>query len=294
LEGLAELGFKPDKRLRDRITAGLQGGYRALPVGWRSLLEGYVEREEGIHVHFRKRRDHCGSGGFADPAEFCATFEWPDGPLFDDLKAITLERLRNFLGERPDGFLEAVEPDEAVDEVWSAVLVDVPQLVQYRELVAMRRALPATKRLQSLEVCAETWPDSPEVAALVASPLERAESDRESDTSPLAERSLARDRVSGGGATLHNGQFPDEVVERGSKVVDDVSNNESEPQGRWVAQGGSVDHDLPFRVHLGFEEISTVRDEMADGSFERANVYVRSLDPFQTGFVVLVQAVTSS
>lgn len=123
---LRKLGFKPDKRLRDRITKALQGSYHPFPIGWRPLLERYVEQEAGIHVHLRYRRgdDAARSGRYpylADHTELCATFEWPDGPLFENFKREP-EFWRVYVRKWPSGGAEAVQTDERADDVRMAVL----------------------------------------------------------------------------------------------------------------------------------------------------------------------------
>jgi len=284
---LAELGFKPDKRLRDRITAGLQGLYHSPPVGWRSLLERYVEREAQIHVHLRIRRGddparrHRINPYLPDYTELCATFEWPDGALFKDLEIESHWGWIGVLRPWPRDRREAVQADERINDVGMAVLVDAPQFIQDGELVPVWGALPTTKWLQPLEICKQTWIDGPESLLPDLRPLLLVQDDGEADPPPAV---VPWDRVRRRRTRFEIAQLPDELIERGAEVVDDIANKTPERRGD-LAGWSRVERQFPWdhlHVSLDFEGVRAAVDKGDSSPFERSNVYVRALNPFET------------
>lgn len=286
---LAEFGFKPDKRLRDRVTQALQGRYHSPPIGWRTLLEGYVERQDRIDVVLgrQRARHYEGFAHDANAPEFCATFEWPESPLFDDLKAHVLcEAGRGRNAVRPPCFADVVEADEDVGEVWAAVLIDVPKLVENPELVTLGIALPTVKRLQLLELRDKTRVDTTEaIDRLIGRPLCGIDDDGESDLPPLV---TTWDGIRRWRTAELVGECPDEVVEGGAEVVGDIPDHHSELVCGRVGDGCAVDDDvLGFDVYVGVDFVR-LRLKDTQRTFERADVYVRPLDPFETESVGII------
>jgi hypothetical protein len=233
-ERLRKLGLEFDYDRRNGIVEAFERLYNPAPVGWRSLFERYVVGDAEVHVHIRTRASVLPD--VLEASNLCATFAWPRRVLLNDS-----EHKFWCSGTHHDGS-NIVEHDEEVGEMKVAVLVDVPEFIENRKRL-FGRILPTVKRLQLLDDCAKVWPDSPEAtrhlfprpagppmspgdASTRAVSVARVRGeDGEGDVSPLAPRfSPPRDRV-GWGVPVGDGELPDEVVERGAEIVDDISDD---------------------------------------------------------------------
>lgn len=95
------------------------------PIGWRPLLESYVNNEPRIHVHLRQRTSQEFAGGGDQPCtpDLCATYEWPSGALGDDLEVSIRETWTKWSGDHVGKI------DGRIDQVKVAMLVDVPEFL---------------------------------------------------------------------------------------------------------------------------------------------------------------------
>jgi hypothetical protein len=229
-ERLRKLGFEFDHDRRNGIVEAFERLYNFAPIGWRSLFERYVEGDTEVHIHIRTRA--CIWPDIFEAPNLCATFKWPRGVLLND------SEYKFWLGGAANDSPNIVEYDADESEMRVAMLVDVPEFIENRKRL-FGRIFPAAKRLQLLDDCAKVWSDSPEAVRWLNSPgdtsardrvsragVERI--DRESDLPPLVVRvspsvwNYGRGRVSVG-----DGELPNEVVERGAEIVDDISNDRS-------------------------------------------------------------------
>jgi hypothetical protein len=170
-------------------------------MGWRPLPERYIKGEQGVHVHLKQRGFSLSDSLESGPPDLCATFEWPRGVLLVNFE-LDFWRARIREHEHDSAKVEQVAGQDQV-----AVLVDIPEFIQNRQRL-LGRILPVFKRLQLLEVCAKTWPDSPEALqvfglgprdeSFAMVPGAGVDMDRESNVSPFATQTLWRDRVGGG------------------------------------------------------------------------------------------------
>ena len=189
-------------------------------IGWRPLLERYIEGEYGLHIPLNHHPVKVRSSDWLNSPYFCATFEWPRRFLFHSSEL-------NFWVST----LNIMKPDEEEYEMKVAVLVDVPEFVQNRKRL-FGRILPVVEWLQPLQLCADSWPDSPEATWWFISPRDapaRGVSlagvegvDGEADVPPFLARTLPGYH---GGRCMPVGEreLPDEMVERGTEIVNRVT-----------------------------------------------------------------------
>ena len=235
-ERLRKLGLEFDHDRRNGIVKTFERLYNPAPVGWRSLFERYVEGDAEVHVHIHTNVSMLPD--VLDASNLCATFKWPQGVLLNDSEH------KFWCGGTRHDSPNVVECDEEEAEVKVAMLVDVPEFIENRKRL-LGRILPTVKRLQLLDDCAKVWPDSPEATRfLVRPPAGRPISpgdasprgvsltpvkgvDGEADLPPLAPRSTPRgDRVRRS-VPVGDGELPDEVIERGAEIMDDISDDGS-------------------------------------------------------------------
>lgn len=282
VDRLRELGLKLTDYQADRLVKLAQGLYQLAPIGWRSLIEGYLDHEMCLHEH---RGMHAYGGfGDSDTAETCTVYEWPV-ELTDDLKLVVWEAIRYLsTPELGEGGRDAVQAGDPLAEMRMAMLVDVPKFLKYRERVPLGRLLPYRKRLQSLDLCAETWPDSPEAMGIATRPIAVVNLDGEADLSP---RAVAGDWVGRGPDSqptlLLNSQFPHEVVECRSEVVDRIPEDcADDDRGRLFPD---LPDDIEFEVvvkglgcwhaYIGW---GLTPEEGVRNLYELPNMYVRPIE----------------
>jgi len=279
-QNLRKLGFKLSQRDIDLIAAGFQRRVNTLPIAWRPLLEAYAERKAEIHVHFKTHYPPIRWQNSAEKRDFCATFQWPREPLFDDLKAEVLRYAESRITPADSG-----EADWDEDESWMPVLVPIPHFVQDFELVALGTTLPTTIGLQRIEVCEEPWVYAPKVVTADRFPIVSRERGREGGASPLPPVG-ARYWVRGQARILDR-QCPDEIVESAAQIIDRVANEETELCWR-LLQARGIDGPLRLseavKVGLGFNFVSIARDVSAESLLERADVYIRVPNAVQAGY----------
>jgi hypothetical protein len=263
--------------LRERL-------YDRRSVGWRPLLERYIKGEYGLHIHLNHQRVGIRSSDSFDSTYLCATFEWPRGFLLKDseLEFWTLA-------------LNVMEPNVEERGMKVAVLVNVPEFVQNRKRL-FSRILPCNKRLQSLELCAQTWPDSPEALKVFGTgPGDevsemvrgmRLNVNRETDVSPLAPQPTFRNRIWGRRVPLRDSELPNEMVERGTEIVNDVPDDRTPFVYGWLPEDLTVDGYLAclgIRLSVKFVR-ATIVNERLDPLVQEVQMHVRSLDFRPTAF----------
>jgi hypothetical protein len=269
-ERLRKLGIEFSEDSQHRIAEGFESLYHPSPIGWRPLLKRYVELDLCFHVHLGGRRvERANQLG---PAKLCATFEWPRQVLLKDsvLKC----------GEA----VNIVEPEREAGEGYMAVLVGVPQFLQDSERFS-GRVLPAVKRLQPLDVCAQSWPDSPEAIRWLPSPRDASPGgvsptgvegvDGEANFSPWAS---GGDGV-GRSVSVGEGELPDQMIERGAEVVDHFSDDGPPQFRRWLPEGFTVEDYLAcLQVTLGINCVSITIDERLNQFVQGAQVHIRPVN----------------
>ena len=184
---------------------------------------------------------------------------------------------------------DAAKFNEKACEGKVAMLVGVPEFVQNRKRL-FGRILPVVKRLQPLQVCTQTWPDSPEALRFfgsnpgdeISEVVHRVggEVDREADVSPLTPRSVPLSRNHGGRRVpVSERELPEEVVQRGTEVMNDVTNDSAPLQhGRFLNGFGVEDYLACFRVTISSVRVRVVIEERLDPLVEEAQVHIRPLD----------------
>ncbi|MBV9454876.1 MAG: hypothetical protein JOZ19_12290 [Rubrobacter sp.] len=279
-EKLEKMGLELDEYRRHRVTEAIKNLHNSAPIGWRPFLEHYIEGRQGLHVHLV----HSGttSNGRSGAPYLCATFERPRSPLLVDAE---LEFWNSRIRECVDDILEAEVADS---EGQVAVLVDVPEFIQDRKRL-FGRILPVVKRLQPLEFCAQSWPNSPDAIWWLGSPrdtstrgvsLARVECvDREADLPPpVSERNHG-----GRNVPVGKGESPDELVERGAEVVDNVTNNQAPFPCGWLPEGFGVNDYLScLRIERGVNFAQLFLEPLIDPVVQSFQVHFRPLQ-FQEG-----------
>jgi hypothetical protein len=273
---LRKLGIEFPEDCRNGIAERFETLDDSTPIGWRSFLERYIEREAGLHVHIINRRE---VGTDVYPSDkWCATLEWPASMSLED------SEVSYWLGT-----FGVVESEQGTGEVKVAVLVDVPEFIENRKRL-FGRILPVVKRLQPLDVCAQTWPDSPETPKVfgrvprdeVPEVVRRAgrEKDGEPDISPFAARSVPQTRdYSGRSVPVGEGELPNKMVKRRAEVVDNVSNDGAPLlRGRFPERVSVDDFLASVRTRLGFDFVRVAIDEPLDSLIQEAQVHIRPID----------------
>lgn len=203
---------------RDRLIDALEGRGDESPVGGWSLVEGYVEHGLEVHVHVTLLISEPGAAK-AHRAKVCTVFKWPDDAALNQLyaelgiSAEVLVALRRKL----------VNAAKGCEKVKRAVLVPVPEFIEYRKRVPFR-VLPAVERLQSPEACLETWRlDLAETAFAFPRPVGSIEDNRKTDAFPGV---APWDRIWRRRPGVHDAESVDEVVKGGSEVMDDLTDQD--------------------------------------------------------------------
>jgi hypothetical protein len=277
-ERLRKLGLEFDHERRNGIVEAFERLYSPAPVGWRSLFERYVEGDTEAHIHIRTRASIWPD--IFEASNLCATFKWPRGVLLNDSEhKFWLEGAAN---DSPN----IVEYDAEESEMKVAMLVCVPEFIENRKRL-FGRILPAAKRLQLLDDCAKVWPNSPEALRWLDPPgdasardrVSRAgveRKDRESYLPPLVVRVSPSVRNYGRGrVSVGEGELPDEVIERGAEIVDDISDDGPPQFDRGFRF--TVDEYLgSLPVVLGFDFVRThILGERLDPFVEEVQVHLR-------------------
>src|SRR5215210_6697952 len=204
------MGLELDEDRRHGVMEALKGLHKSRPVGWRPFRESYIGEEGRVHVHLRQ--GHGATSELSDASKLCALFEWPRGFQLSPQEVLFWGAVAN----------DVVEDDVEVGQVKVAMLVDVPEFVQDRKRLE-RRVLPVVKRLQPLEVCAQTWVDSPEALRFLGgSPRDEVPEvvwgigvgvDRETGFSPFVTPPLLGDRGRRRVGLVGESQSPDQMIE---------------------------------------------------------------------------------
>lgn len=175
---------------------------------WRSFAESYEEGRRLVHVHFRVY-----AGGSDKAGDFCATFERLQTVL-------AVQEVVGTFGGGNAGNKEGKGAGGYNPQVGESVLVLDRKLVKYPEK-ATESVIPSLVRLQFLDECLRVWVDAPDLlTTLVGS------------HSPVAENGELQLLSAAFGqrvdADVGDGEFVDEVVERGAEVVQEVPDSERE------------------------------------------------------------------
>jgi hypothetical protein len=285
-ERLRKLGLEFDHDRRNGIVEAFERLYNPAPVGWRSLFERYVEGDAEIHIHIRSRVSIFPD--IFEAANLCATFKWPRGVLLDDSER------KFWLGDARHESPNIVEGGAKESEMKVAMLVDVPEFVENGKRL-FGRILPAVKRLQLLDDCAKVWPDSPEATRYLfprpfGPPISPGDAspggvlstrvsgvDGEADVPPLAPRLTSPgDRVRRG-VPVGDGELPNEVIERGAEIVDDISDDSPQYLDRGFRF--TVDEYLgSLPVVLGSDVVRThILGERLDPFTKEIQVHIRPI-----------------
>lgn len=270
-EGLHKLGIEPTEDRRNGIVQAYERIVDPLSIGWRPLIERYTEGNLGIHVHMHQGMPS--TPYLLGAPDLCATFERPRSVFLKDSEF-------EFFATAPN----VAESHMEKSEMKVAVLVDVPEFFENRERLS-GRILPVVKRLQRLEVCAETWPDSPEALRLLGGgPGDEVSQvirgvginvNRETDASPLTPRPALGNRVRRGRVPRLDGELPNEVVERGTEVVNDIPNDGAQLVHGRLSKHVTVDDYLSgLLVRIVGNSVETIIDERMDPFFEDVHVHI--------------------
>jgi hypothetical protein len=138
LDLFVEAGFEPEQDIRDVVSHLDKRLFDPEPIERRAFLEGYIEVEYAVHVHFGIRP------GFNEDAasEFCAVFKKARGLNVDHLES----------GITSVPIPKSVSPEGLPAESEFVVLVPVGETSEDGEWVTLR-TLPSTVRLQPLDKC---------------------------------------------------------------------------------------------------------------------------------------------
>jgi hypothetical protein len=281
-ERLRELGIEFPEYFHDRISQTFESLYNPRSMGWRSLLERYAVGYVGFHVHLQNRASV--RPDLLNAPYLCATFEWP--------RTIRLNKSERDFWREAQGFnaSDTVEPDQERGEVEVAMLVDVPEFVKNRKRVPVR-FLPTVERLQALELCTQSWSDTPEAIRWLPTPgdaptggvsLAGVEAvDRESDLSPpVVQVGPLAGNDGGRHVSIGESELPNEMIQRGAEVVNHVPDDGPPFLARRLDKGFTVDDYLAsLRVVLGVNSVQIMLlDERLDALTEELQVYIRPLD----------------
>ena len=206
------------------------------PIGWRPLVERYIDGDARIHVHLwqRETKQATGDRNVIHSPDLCVTFEfpaiieWPRGASGDDFPGTGIrESLKRSYREHITEF------NGNVDQMKVAMLVDVPEFLEHVQLFTLGDGvLPSVKRLQLLDGFDECLIDRPELVPYGRGPLRISDTNRERDGSP---RISGWDGVSRGddaeSGLMLDAECPDELVEGGAIAVADVSDDRPPVQG---------------------------------------------------------------
>ena len=269
-----ELGVKLPNDINNFLAEYRKCLYDSSSIGWRPLVERYIKREICFHVHLRYS-DDCISALLMEPSQLCAVFEWPSGMLADDYifmaQIFRPHRPPNFSRPRKDIF----QPDETLSQMQMAMLVNVPEFFENCKRLPFGSILPCNKWLQSLDVCAKTWPDPPEILSCGLRPTCRSDDDREADIAPLGTKG---ERIVWRGTFFEDGQLPDQIVKGRPKVVNGVSDEQSPFPGRRVLVDSAAQNILEgLRVGINFNGISATINKSLDGICQIRNMHERPL-----------------
>jgi hypothetical protein len=275
-ERLRKLGIEFDENRRNGIVEAFERLPDSTPIGGRSLLERYVKHHMAFHVHLRV--GCVGGTGPLKASKLCATFEWPRGVFLQNLEL-----------EFWSVHFHMAESEHEVREMKVAMLVGVPEFLQDRKRL-LGRILPVRKRLQPLDVCAKSWPDSPEAIRWLPSPGDASTRgipptgvegvDGEADAPPLVVRVFSSEgNNSGRRVSVRQGKLPNEMVERRAEVVDDITDDRPPFLHRRLPEGFTVEDYLAcFYFNLGVDSVSVAIDERLDPFIQQAHVHIRPLD----------------
>ena len=114
----------------------------------------------------------------------------------------------------------------------------------------------------------------------------RLDVNRETDVSPLAPQPTFRNRVWGRRVPLRDSELPNEVVERGTEIVNDVPDDRTPFVYGWLPEDLTVDGYLAclgIRLSVKFVR-ATIVNERLDPLVQEVQVHVRSLDFRATAF----------
>jgi len=284
-----------------------EGSLYRTPIGGWSLLETYVNGWDSLHVHLwvvGSDRPHL-----TDSPDYCAVFEWPAWAPPEDRKRV-LKDLRRYLrlgprmagvplGEAGQDFLQRADPQ--LRERQMAVLVDAPEFIEHRELVATWPALPTYKRLEPFHRCVDALIDEAEVAPKGRGPVRPLADDWPANLAPLLGFRRGQWRVG-------HAQVPDHRVQGRPKVVDDIADEQPDRLCGDRLDDPRSDHDLsrvdgrgkddliheaghPGRdirrgreiwdgllVYLGPEGVRATLSEAAECAVQRFEVHIRPSD----------------
>jgi len=283
-ERLRKLGLEFDHDRRNGMVEAFERLYNPAPVGWRSLSERYVEGDAEVHIHIRSRVSIWPD--IFEVSNLCATFKWPRGVFLNDSEH------KFWVEETSNGSVNIVEGGAEESKMKVAVLVDVPQFIENRKRL-FGRILPAVKRLQLLDDCAKVWPDSPEATRYlfprpVGPPISPGDAspggvlstrvngvDGEANVPPLAPRLTSPGNRVRGGVPVGDGELPDEVIERGAEIVDDISDDSPQHLDRGLRF--TVDEYLgTLPVVLGSDVVRThTLGERLDPFTKEVQVHIR-------------------
>src|SRR5437588_445831 len=133
-------GLRPEGRLEGfdetarRVASLVERWKHQRPIGRRSVFERYVDGSLRPHVHLRESGDDA--AGQSHTREWCLTFERPGVSFLDDVER-NVRRLWKGLDWR-----DVSQLHKAGSENDFVVLVEVPEIVQYRERFPFRRCWP--------------------------------------------------------------------------------------------------------------------------------------------------------
>src|SRR6202050_718397 len=270
----------------------------APPIGWRPLVERYIDGEVRIHVHLgqargddpwthlavraggdRRGQAPVGAPDHAGAPDLCWTYEWPRRGLGDHLERDVWNTWERFSRDHITEF------DGAVDKVKVAVLVDVPEFIEHGQGFTIGGVLPAEMRLKPLERCSECRVGGPHLAAPETVPTLTAAADRERDVPPpIAGRDRVGRRRDSARGLVGDAEVPGDLVERGPQPVDDIADDRTpQKRGRLFGGGSEDDEDvgaaatdqrLAPKCWLGFNYVGLL-SKSEDHPGQRTNVFIR-------------------
>lgn len=247
---------------------------RGCPIARVSTLESYIEGNLVIHVHAGRS---CGKD--PDPSEFgwCISLEPPPwGDVFNAVGGDMGWR------ERLSAHLGVLASNEDSDEGSMAMLIDVPEFLQYGKWLPLGSVLPCTKRLHLFDDRYKSAVHELQVPTETRGPVGGFHDHREGTASP---RAIPRD----GGRRLHSEpslvvhtESPYEIVENSPDAVDDLADERSPLSGRGINQRLTTEDYLAgVRLLIGLDSIRVfVVNKRLDTAIQTLDIFI---DTVQTG-----------